>query len=180
MIASASPPASAENPRPRTRIAPRNDADHNRRHPAEDIGGEANRTAQPITAKLGEVDACSDSEGDTNQAGDSQDQHRSHNRVCHAAARLSDGFGRLSKERPINRSHAAVNDVAKDRNQRSQHQQHGQNSHACHDTVGDATAPTDRLHWSLSRGGGHWLRHFPSLAGRGSQSIPITGPGHSR
>ena len=56
-------PASAEKPRPRTRMDQAHNPDHNRGHAIEHIGSEADRAAKTITPKLCRIDAGSNSNG---------------------------------------------------------------------------------------------------------------------
>ena len=69
----------------------------------------------------------------------------------------------LGQKRPVDRSNAAIDEVAEDGDQRRQHEEYRQNRHASHDVIGNAAAQTDGRH-RMARGGRRWPQTFP-LAG---------------
>ncbi len=86
--------------------------------PFKHVGGEADHAAEAVAAKLGKVYACTDSERHADEAGNRQDDDGSHDRICHAAARFADGLRSLRQERPVDRTNAAIQQIAEDGDQR--------------------------------------------------------------
>ena len=59
-----------------------------------------------------------------------EDEYRSDDCVGHASAGFADRLWRLRQERPVDGAHSAIHEVAEDRNERRQYQQHRQDRDA--------------------------------------------------
>ena len=127
------------------------DADHDRRHAVQHVGGKANGVAEAIAAKLREIDACAHAERNSEKAGEAKNEGRADDGVGHSAARFAHRFRSLRQESPVDRADAAVDQIGEDREQRHQHEDDGQNRHAGHDMVGDTAPQSDRRNACAAR-----------------------------
>ncbi len=140
----------------------RNDANDNGGNAVENVGGEPNYSTETITAKFREVDSRAYSEGHSNQARDPKNESRAHDGIRHSTARFAYGLRSLSQESPIDGSEASVKQIAKDGNQRHQHQHHCHHGQAGHYMVGDAASQADLGYLALGGNGLNGFRHDPS------------------
>ncbi len=104
-----------------------NDADHDRRHAVEHVRNKANGIAEAIAAIFRQVNPGTDAERNAQQAGDRQNQYRTDDGIRHAAADFARRHGSLRQEGPVDRTYALVDQVAEDRHQRREYQDHGEN-----------------------------------------------------
>ena len=61
-------------------------ADHDRGHAVQHIGGEADQVAKAVAPVFRQINARADAQGQPDHAGDRQDQPRAHDRIRHASA----------------------------------------------------------------------------------------------
>src|SRR3989442_335604 len=89
-------------------------ADHNRRHTVEEVGGVADYEASAASSKLGQIDPAKESDGDADQGGKKQQLRAADNRIGHAAAGLAHRRRQLREEVPVEGAAAVKGEVAED------------------------------------------------------------------
>src|SRR5208337_4839351 len=82
-------------------------SDHDRRHTIQYISSKANPIAETVASKLRQVDASPNAQRNPYDAGQTQDEDRSDNRIRHSAASLAHRLWSLGEKGPIDRSHTA-------------------------------------------------------------------------
>src|ERR1700677_2313774 len=142
------------------------DADYDRGHAVEHVGGEANRVTQTVAAVLGKIDACAHAYRHAQKAGQGENEYRSHDGISHSSAGFAYRFWGLREEGPVDGTDAAINQISEDGEQRHQHQNYREHGDSGHYVIGDATPQCDGRDGVLDPG----FRHWPSMAGRGSRS----------
>ncbi len=142
-------------------------ADHDRRHAVQNVGGEADDIAETVAAVLREVDTRTHAHRHSQNAGQGENKSRAHDGIGHSPARFAHRLRSLGEEGPVDRPDAAIDKVGEYRKQRHQHQDDGKHGHAGHDMVGDAAPQSDGRRRYAARKDVCGLRHWPSKAGRG-------------
>src|ERR1700689_1744651 len=87
------------------------DADHDGRHAVENVCGEANDIAETIASEFREVDASAHAYGNSDNAGEREDERGADDGIGHSPARLAHRFWSLSEEGPVQRAHSAVDQI---------------------------------------------------------------------
>ena len=99
MIPSATPPENAEKCFCGTTTSEYDgNADHDRRHTVQHVGGKSHQVAKAIASIFRQVDARADAQRHTDEAGHREDDSGANDGIGHAAARLARRFRRLREK----------------------------------------------------------------------------------
>src|SRR5579872_7203144 len=90
------------------------DADDDRRHAVEQVGGVADDESDWAGAEFGEVDGAEEADGNADKGGEKQELGAADDGVGHAAAGFADRSGELGEEVPVDRGAAVVDEIAED------------------------------------------------------------------
>ena len=141
------------------------DADHDRGHAVQHVGGEANGVAEAVAPELRQINPRTHSDRHSYNAGEGKDEAGADNGICHSAAGFAHRLRGLRQKSPVDRANATVDQIGENREQRHQHQNDGEHGYPGHDVVGDAPAQRNVRNGTLRRGFFDF-RHVRSQAGR--------------
>ena len=126
-MARATPPARAEKcPWLKHHQAVGHNTHDDRRHAVEHVRGEADQVAEAgPTSVFREINSRADAQGNAHGTGNEQNVNRSGDGVRHASAGFAGRLGNLGQEGPVDGADPLVDQIAEDRSQWQQHQDHG-------------------------------------------------------
>src|SRR6516164_7990545 len=90
------------------------DSNDDRRDAVQNVRDEAYRVPEAIAAEFGEINARTDADRNSEQAGDAENQHGPSDGIGHAAAGFARRLGSLGKEREIDGTDALNYQIRKD------------------------------------------------------------------
>src|SRR5271154_2248391 len=88
------------------------DSHHDGGNAIEHVGDEANDIAKAVAPEFREINAGAHANGNTQNAGQGEDQPRAHDGVGHSSARFTHGLWNLRKEGPVERADTTVNKIS--------------------------------------------------------------------